>query len=253
MPAQEVLPSPTTEPSDSLVRRRSSTRRGVCFAPILAQQGRGPPPQRARATFTDAHGLPQPAPAPRFSRTTPRTRARRLSRVRTTAPSWPTAASGLRRSTSCSPPERCTSVSNGPLPDQPVRSDRNRGETMALHQDTAGESTHERVLRVAAETFARKGYHATGVAELGAAAGLQRGALHYQIKSKEGPADHCRAVRRGDGRDPRNAGPDRNPRETADAAGRIREPIRRSVTGGRETRPRAASGPPCATPRTPAG
>jgi AcrR family transcriptional regulator len=29
------------------------------------------------------------------------------------------------------------------------------------------------------------GYHATGVAELGAAAGLQRGALHYQIKSKE--------------------------------------------------------------------
>lgn len=47
------------------------------------------------------------------------------------------------------------------------------------------ESTQERILRVAAEMFARKGYHATGVAELGAAAGLQRGALYYHIKSKE--------------------------------------------------------------------
>ena len=47
------------------------------------------------------------------------------------------------------------------------------------------ESTHERILRVAAEIFARKGYHATGVAELGDAAGIKRGALYYHISSKE--------------------------------------------------------------------
>jgi AcrR family transcriptional regulator len=47
------------------------------------------------------------------------------------------------------------------------------------------ESTHERILRVAAEIFARKGYHGTGVAELGAAAGIKRGALYYHIHSKE--------------------------------------------------------------------
>lgn len=47
------------------------------------------------------------------------------------------------------------------------------------------ESTHDRILRVAAEVFARKGYHGTGVAELGEAAGLKRGALYYHIGSKE--------------------------------------------------------------------
>ncbi|WP_052344786.1 TetR/AcrR family transcriptional regulator [Thermocrispum municipale] len=47
------------------------------------------------------------------------------------------------------------------------------------------ESTQERILRVAAEVFARKGYHGTGVAELGDAAGLKRGALYYHIGSKE--------------------------------------------------------------------
>lgn len=48
-----------------------------------------------------------------------------------------------------------------------------------------GESTRERILRVAAEVFARQGYDATGVAELGDAAGLKRGALYYHIGSKE--------------------------------------------------------------------
>ena len=48
-----------------------------------------------------------------------------------------------------------------------------------------GESTRERILRVAAEVFAKKGYHGTGVAELGEAAGLRRGALYYHITSKE--------------------------------------------------------------------
>jgi AcrR family transcriptional regulator len=33
--------------------------------------------------------------------------------------------------------------------------------------------------------FAENGYHGTGVAELGEATGLQRGALYYHIKSKE--------------------------------------------------------------------
>ncbi|HWM02057.1 MAG TPA: TetR/AcrR family transcriptional regulator [Actinophytocola sp.] len=55
---------------------------------------------------------------------------------------------------------------------------------MSREQD-AGESTHDRILRVAAEVFARKGYHETVVAELGEAAGLKRGALYYHIGSKE--------------------------------------------------------------------
>lgn len=56
---------------------------------------------------------------------------------------------------------------------------------MPRQRDEGGESTHERILRVAAEVFARKGYHGTGVAELGEAAGLKRGALYYHIGSKE--------------------------------------------------------------------
>lgn len=59
------------------------------------------------------------------------------------------------------------------------------GCAMPRQQDAGGESTHERILRVAAEVFARKGYHGTGVAELGEAAGLKRGALYYHIGSKE--------------------------------------------------------------------
>jgi AcrR family transcriptional regulator len=54
----------------------------------------------------------------------------------------------------------------------------------ALHEVDV-ESTRDRILRVAAEKFARKGYHATGVAELGDAAGIKRGALYYHIGSKE--------------------------------------------------------------------
>lgn len=50
---------------------------------------------------------------------------------------------------------------------------------------SGAEPTRERILRVAAEIFAEKGYHGTGVAELGDATGLQRGALYYHIKSKE--------------------------------------------------------------------
>ncbi|HEY0484966.1 MAG TPA: TetR/AcrR family transcriptional regulator [Mycobacteriales bacterium] len=46
-------------------------------------------------------------------------------------------------------------------------------------------TTHDRILRVAAEVFAEKGYHGTGVAELGDRAGIKRGALYYHIGSKE--------------------------------------------------------------------
>lgn len=48
-----------------------------------------------------------------------------------------------------------------------------------------GTMTKERVLRIAAELFARNGYHATGLSELGDAVGLGRGALYYHIGSKE--------------------------------------------------------------------
>jgi AcrR family transcriptional regulator len=49
-----------------------------------------------------------------------------------------------------------------------------------------GSTTHrERILQVAAELFATNGYHGTGVAELGDAVGIGRGALYHHIGSKE--------------------------------------------------------------------
>ena len=48
-----------------------------------------------------------------------------------------------------------------------------------------GTMTKERILRTAAELFAKNGYHATGLSELGVAVGLGRGALYYHIGSKE--------------------------------------------------------------------
>jgi AcrR family transcriptional regulator len=47
------------------------------------------------------------------------------------------------------------------------------------------ELNRERVVAVAAELFARQGYHGTGIAELGKAVGLGRGALYHYIESKE--------------------------------------------------------------------
>ncbi|WP_282781233.1 TetR/AcrR family transcriptional regulator [Nocardia sp. CC201C] len=49
---------------------------------------------------------------------------------------------------------------------------------------TPGE-TRERIMRAAMELFAEKGFHATGVGEIGDRAGIQRGALYYHIGSKE--------------------------------------------------------------------
>lgn len=48
-----------------------------------------------------------------------------------------------------------------------------------------GEGQRERIVRVAAGLFARQGYDATSVAEIGGAVGLGKGALYHHIQSKE--------------------------------------------------------------------
>ncbi|OUZ09691.1 hypothetical protein BHE97_09495 [Aeromicrobium sp. PE09-221] len=48
-----------------------------------------------------------------------------------------------------------------------------------------GSRTKQRILRTAADLFARQGYHATGLSELGDAVGLGRGALYHHITNKE--------------------------------------------------------------------
>jgi TetR/AcrR family transcriptional regulator, cholesterol catabolism regulator len=55
---------------------------------------------------------------------------------------------------------------------------------MTTTEGQVAEKTRERILRVAAEMFAEKGYHGTSVADLGDAAGVKRGALYYHIGSK---------------------------------------------------------------------
>lgn len=52
-------------------------------------------------------------------------------------------------------------------------------------QDSPAEPVKARIIRCATELFARHGYHATGVQELGDAVGVGRGALYHHIKSKE--------------------------------------------------------------------
>jgi AcrR family transcriptional regulator len=47
------------------------------------------------------------------------------------------------------------------------------------------EGTRDRVMRIAAELFAARGYDATGVQEISEATGLGRGALYHHIKSKQ--------------------------------------------------------------------
>ncbi|WP_280263941.1 TetR/AcrR family transcriptional regulator [Nocardia wallacei] len=58
---------------------------------------------------------------------------------------------------------------------------RRRGRPPA---SVAGE-TRERIVRAAVDLFAEKGFHGTGVAEIGDRADVQRGALYYHIGSKE--------------------------------------------------------------------
>lgn len=49
----------------------------------------------------------------------------------------------------------------------------------------SGTQQYERIKRIAAELFATRGYRAVGVAEIGEAVKLGRGALYYHINSKE--------------------------------------------------------------------
>ncbi|MGH3955744.1 HTH-type transcriptional repressor KstR2 [Mycobacteroides salmoniphilum] len=58
-----------------------------------------------------------------------------------------------------------------------------RGRPPASDGDAA--TTRRRIMDVATELFAEKGFHATGVAEIGSAAGVRGGALYYHIGSKE--------------------------------------------------------------------
>ncbi|WP_194818443.1 TetR/AcrR family transcriptional regulator [Nocardia sp. XZ_19_385] len=60
---------------------------------------------------------------------------------------------------------------------------RRRGRPPAA-ASTAGD-TRARIVRAAVELFADKGFHGTGVAEIGDRADVQRGALYYHIGSKE--------------------------------------------------------------------
>jgi AcrR family transcriptional regulator len=48
-----------------------------------------------------------------------------------------------------------------------------------------GTHTRERIRVAAVSLFAEQGYHATSIAEIGARAEIQRGALYYHIRSKE--------------------------------------------------------------------
>jgi TetR/AcrR family transcriptional regulator, cholesterol catabolism regulator len=59
---------------------------------------------------------------------------------------------------------------------------------LAVAGTTSGnrpEPTLDRVVRIAAELFAARGFDATGIQELSDATGLGRGALYYHIKSKQ--------------------------------------------------------------------
>lgn len=64
-----------------------------------------------------------------------------------------------------------------------IAAPRRRGRPPAA--ETTGEETRERIVEAAVELFAEKGFHGTGVAEIGERSGVQRGALYYHIGSKE--------------------------------------------------------------------
>lgn len=68
-------------------------------------------------------------------------------------------------------------------PDEPVAPVRRRGRPRANERGAA--DTGSRIRAAALDLFAERGFHATGVAEIGARADVQRGALYYHIGSKE--------------------------------------------------------------------
>jgi AcrR family transcriptional regulator len=47
------------------------------------------------------------------------------------------------------------------------------------------DANRDRILRISAELFARTGYHGTGIADLGEAVGLGRGALYHYMGTKD--------------------------------------------------------------------
>ncbi|MFE3544636.1 TetR/AcrR family transcriptional regulator [Nocardia sp. NPDC059177] len=66
-------------------------------------------------------------------------------------------------------------------PSEPGSPVRRRGRPPA----TGAGETSARIRAAALDLFAERGFHATGVAEIGAKADVQRGALYYHIGSKE--------------------------------------------------------------------
>ena len=79
---------------------------------------------------------------------------------------------------------RSVAHDNGNVPTSPyippaVAGNANSKLTIAGHQQ------YERIQKISAELFATRGYRAVGVAEIGEAVGLGRGALYYHFSSKE--------------------------------------------------------------------
>ncbi len=56
---------------------------------------------------------------------------------------------------------------------------------MSKRKAPAEATQREKILKTAAGLFAARGFHAVGIAELGDAVGLGRGALYHHIRSKE--------------------------------------------------------------------
>ncbi|MFC4372749.1 TetR/AcrR family transcriptional regulator [Nocardia halotolerans] len=65
----------------------------------------------------------------------------------------------------------------------PVAPVRRRGRPPTADRNAA--DTRARIRAAALDLFAERGFHATGVAEIGARADVQRGALYYHIGSKQ--------------------------------------------------------------------
>src|SRR5436309_3637837 len=71
-----------------------------------------------------------------------------------------------------------------------ARIDRSVGYDRCMQSSSAAtalakSSRREEILQIAARLFAENGYHGTGIAELGEAVGLGKGALYHHIGSKE--------------------------------------------------------------------
>lgn len=62
---------------------------------------------------------------------------------------------------------------------------RKKQDALPELEPISGDSSRERVFKIAAELFASRGFHATGISDLERATGLGRGALYYHINSKE--------------------------------------------------------------------